>query len=478
MNDSIKLAEFLSNNNRLLPEEKGNFSSQEKFIYNDIKQHYYLYYNKERYIFVYPRNVKNELLSNYLIKRTLKSADEIKIAVTCSEEIKKNTFNSMLSNVLKILEIDILNHYTELNGKIIFLPLSIKESSKYIIDINKLENYFYEKFSKFGNSSNITALLMNIDGDFIKLTNKEQLEYLLIAPFLERHVKNLTFEMFILSKNPQRILESNYLSTSNNFLKIHTTITDENLKLLNNKFDLLKINLNQSSSMDISSPKGVLIYLNLIKEFYKKTSINEPKYDLLIEKFIDNNFCDNEEHEIVRLICFMKYIGDDTYSKALKFISESDLTVDYLQGEIEWFNNLITMYKNEINKNEIQIPYKLYEEISKIDGEKQEILKQVFFTVNNLFNSKLFHLCSPLDNGTYKLHIKGKLLIFSQILYKNYCPGKVTWIELLALEKIIINEDLISNEIKKVIIIAPIWEIIQNRIINLDGASEYNNLVS
>ncbi|XP_051163648.1 uncharacterized protein LOC127283038 [Leptopilina boulardi] len=127
------------------------------------------------------------------------------------------------------------------------------------------------------------------------------------------------------------------------------------------------------------------------------------------------------------------------------------------------------MYNNKISNQD------LYEEILNIN-EKQEIMKQVFFTVNNLLNPQFIHLCSPLKNETYKLNIKGEFLIFSQILYKNYCPGKVIFLELLALDKIIIDEDLVSHDIKQIIIIAPIWEIVQQRIINLDGASEYQKL--
>lgn len=473
MKDSIKLAELLSNNQRLLPEEKSYFSSNEKFIYNEMIKNYYLYHNKGTYIFVYPKNVQNEILAIYLTKKILELTKELKITLTCSEKIDKVTINSMFHYGLEILNYDILNHYSEISEKINFLPLSVKDENKFIIDIKKVENYFYENFSRFGTSLKNDEFFNNINSNFEKLSAKEQMEYLLIGPFLEDKKRNLTYKMNILIKNPQRILETNYLSKNSDLIKINNFLKfvdiNDNLKSLAKKSSLLKFNLD-FSSMNISSLKGILIYLDWINKFYKKIMANKPKDHEIIEKFM-KKFCNNNKFENLGIVCFIRYMNNDIYTEALKWISKSIFTVNYSQIEEEWFEKLVAMYNSKISNQD------LYEEILNIN-EKQEIMKQVFFTVNNLLNPQFIHLCSPLKNETYKLNIKGEFLIFSQILYKNYCPGKVIFLELLALDKIIIDEDLVSHDIKQIIIIAPIWEIVQQRIINLDGASEYQNLVS
>ncbi|XP_051165539.1 uncharacterized protein LOC127284239 [Leptopilina boulardi] len=103
-------------------------------------------------------------------------------------------------------------------------------------------------------------------------------------------------------------------------------------------------------------------------------------------------------------------------------------------------------------------------------------MKLAFFTIkNNTINREVNYSCLSLNNQFYKLEIRGKIIKFDDIFKKNYCSGKVKIIQLFAWEKIIIDRDLIKiGEELQLNIIGPIWEIVFQRIINLDGATANN----
>ncbi|XP_051159185.1 uncharacterized protein LOC127280315 [Leptopilina boulardi] len=466
MKDGIQLAEYLSKNKRVTPEWNESWSHWKKVIYQEIMECYYLYYSNERYILVYPRNVTDIFLANYLTKRTIELSDNIKVALTCS--MNENNFNSLLLYGLSLFRTEIANYYSFLDRKIIFIPLSIT-SSIGERDMDKLSEHYHNTFARYNSNSD------KIYKDIMNLNDKEQLEYLLLGSLMKMEIKYLYYRMNFFTETSPEILKSNYLPTNSNLIKFYNFLTcvstEDSFRVLNARFNnILKGSYENSTLTDMSNLKGILTYLHWIQKFYSKILSDKSKVGLHIKKFIDNNFCENREDIMfTEMICFIKYMNDDAYNQVLGWMSHYQyFSEDYLKEEEDWLIiRLVKMYKNEIS-NEY-----LYKEISKFDGKNQDIMKQVFFTVNNLLNSQLFHLCTQLNDGTYKLQIRGKFLTISQILHKNYCPSKVTLLEVLALNKILINEDVVSHEMKQIIIIAPIWEIYQRRVINLDGAPEY-----
>ncbi|XP_051158086.1 uncharacterized protein LOC127279642 [Leptopilina boulardi] len=479
--DSIKLAELLSNKNRLLPEKKQNFSETKNLIYNEIMQNYYLYYHKElsAHIIVYPTEMQNKILATYLIKRTIDSSEELKVALTCSKEVNEDNLNSMFMMASNILDFNREQH--NLKHKIIFLPLDVNDQSKFTAAKNNLENYFYKKFERFGNSLNVKDLLFSAFYDYKNLTKKEQLEYIVIGSLLYHKAIRIAHIMINLHEHPQRILMStyeedyltiyNYIQTTSNLIKIRTfafSYDGEILDLLKNRYPYM-----EPSSVDVSSLKGVLTFPDWVT---KNSNISKREsQDNEVEKFI-NNVCNRTEQiEVVKHVCFMKYMNYDKPEKLLNYMQ--NFTIDYyLREEKELFSILSSMYKTENSKETgMYKSQDLYEKIEKIDGQKKDLMLEAFFAVNNFLNPEAEHLCSQIGNGTYKLQVRGKFLIVGQILRKKYCSGNVTILELLALDKIVINEDLVSDKVQLVIIMAPIWEIVWNRVIRLTGAPGDNN---
>ncbi|XP_051167641.1 uncharacterized protein LOC127285583 [Leptopilina boulardi] len=422
--------------------------------------------------------MQNKILATYLIKRTIDSSEELKVVLTCSKEFNDDNLNSMFLMSSNILD---LNRKQNLKFKIIFLPLDVKNQSKFITAKNKLENYFYKKFERFGNSLNVKDLLFSAFYDYENLTKKEKLEYIVIGSLLYHKATRIAHIMINLHENPQRILMStyeedyliiyNYIQTSSNFIKIRTfafSYDEEILDLLKNRYPYM-----EPSSVDVSSLKGILTFSDWVT---KNSNIPKDKsHDNEVEKFIDNICNRTEQIEVVKHVCFMKYMNYDKPEKLLNYMQ--NFTIDYyLREEKEFFSILSSMYKTENSKETgIYQIQDMYEKIEKIDGQKKDLMLEAFFAVSNFLNPEAEHLCSQIGNGTYKLQIRGKFLIFGQILRKKYCSGNVTILELLALDKIVINEDLVSDEVQLVVIIAPIWEIVWNRVIRLTGAPGDNN---
>lgn len=450
MKDGIKLAELLSYNNRILPERNQDLSYVKNFIYNEIIENYYIYYSKETfvYIFVYPTNVHNEIMARYLTVRTIDSVKEFKVALTCKKHSNKDTLNSLFllaSNTLKNIN---WKHFDELEGNIVFLPFDIDQPTDFLQDASEyIGEYFNNTFPRFWNSSNMSSFLLNFNDNFQSLSDKEKLVFFVLG-ICQMNVFDDLSRDEVRYPNPQRILTSYYLKRSNNLMEISTLLrfdnSSENLKCLQDR--ILSM---EKSDLAIETFLTNMSTLNI--------STYSSEEGELIEKFIISLCNTGEQFEIIRLICFMKYV----YNISFYILREEIL-------------KYFAFYENQMFKNEARISpesQQLYKEILKIRINNKNLMMESPSIDNQVLNMEADVLCSPLENGTYKLQIKGKVLNFHQILYQDYCPGKITFLEVLALDKIIINRDLIKTEEKfQLIIIAPVWEIPSRRVINLDGA--------
>ncbi|XP_051166799.1 uncharacterized protein LOC127285045 [Leptopilina boulardi] len=463
MKDSIKLAEILSNNNRLLPEKKQNYSEADNLLYNEIVQIYYLYYNKElsAHIFVFPSNVRNTVLETYFVRKTIDSSEELKFVMTCSEECNKRNISSvayltaMASNIATTNYAQIVNN---IENQISFLPLSFKDLSKFEDALKAFQNLKKE----MDNGVTIRSIVEVV----VKMYEQPHL-------------------MINLNKDPQGILKHhydesnltarNYVSRESNTLKYSHLFANEkeNLDFLKKPYSHI-----EPLSVDITPLRGLLNFPDWLGKISNTPQPYKDSMDSEEERFI-KNACNNKGNkkqlEIIRQVCLVYYLLDIVpYSI---FIYFQNITIDYyLREEKDFFSKFSLMYKNKVNGNKIEIPNQpqdMYEKIIKLNEPKKDIMLEAFFVFINSLSPEAEHLCTKIDEETYKLQVKGKFLILSQIMRKNYCSGKVRILELLALDKIVINEDLVTNEIKSIIIMAPIWDIVWNRVIHLDRINDF-----
>lgn len=482
MKDAITLAEILSDNNRSLPEKENHYSHIQQLLYNDTVENYYLYYNKDTsvHIFVYPRNLKNEILSTYLAKKTIESAESIKIALTCNEENNKDALNHMFEIAGKILRNVDLKLNNELRESIIFLPLTIRVKCGYLKAINNLEKYFYLKFAKFKDSPKSNDLFANLYSNSQNLDIQESIEYYLIEPILTMKLvfgMNELCEMDEVFTHSQRVLVWNYMSTNKTLIKFNLSLTenDETLKCFQSRIlEMGNSILGPNLKMTLT---GVFTFLNYLQSTY--WNLTQLKDDT---SFKDLCNC-NEKLDIVKLFCHIRYMSDTSYKSQIWINSLQNFAEEYLKKKIVWYVKTKLVYDNANyldESNILQQFHDLYEEIPEIWGNNEELIKSALIMIkNNTVNVEENFMCYRLKDGFYKMEFRGKFVKLSNILRKNYCEEKIKFLEIFALEKIIIDEDLIGiGEEMQINIIAPIWEIVFERIINLDGVSGSNGSVS
>ncbi|XP_043476588.1 uncharacterized protein LOC122507764 [Leptopilina heterotoma] len=208
--------------------------------------------------------------------------------------------------------------------------------------------------------------------------------------------------------------------------------------------------------------------------------INKFENDEKVKNFITYICSSSNQEKIVYIICLLTYNDNNKHNQEFKILRllQNVILHYYYDYEKLWFSILESIYKSRFTESKkllLMKAQKHYEAILRIDEKKQDLMREAFHMVNNSLNSQIDHSCNSLNNGTYKLHLQGNVINFSDILYTQYCPGKVTVLEMFAFDKIIIDYDLISNELQQVIILAPNWEIISNRIIRLEGAPGENS---
>ncbi|XP_043477522.1 uncharacterized protein LOC122508309 [Leptopilina heterotoma] len=481
MKDGIELANFISNESRVDLAEKIRYTNP--ILFTMIIENHYLYYSRKinTYILVYPRNVQNHLLATYLTKMTITSSKNLKIALTCKKEINKFTLNSMFLIASEILELDMERYFDLLQNKIIILPSNIKEDdSSYQTMKDQLKKYLIAKFTRYLDTTDLDTWFRN-QSNFKSLHFKDQLEYLALIFVQKNYFFNKKVQGQPLRK-AGNFLVQDFLPTNLNIISIrYFSVFNYNPTDTCTKKMFLNYNKNHKETTDITSLRGLLSFPNWITQSKQEMYINKNRNDKLIKKFIVD-LCSSRSGKIkiVQMICIVRYVDGRRPNQEFKLLSllQYFIVNYYYADEKAWFFKLESIFQNRISENRTQLLMKaqeLYEEIFKIDEKKQKLMIEAFYIVNNSLKSQINHSCSLLNNnGNYNLKLKGDVINFSQTLYTDYCPGKVSVLEMFATDKIVIDEDLISNELEQLNIIAPIWEIISSRIIRLDGAPGQN----
>ncbi|XP_043477529.1 uncharacterized protein LOC122508317 [Leptopilina heterotoma] len=479
MKDGIKLAEFVSSKNRV--DYLDEISIKYPMTAENIMQNYYLYYSRltNTYILVYPSNAPNKLLATYLSKIIINSVSNIKIALTYNGGINKDSLNSLFLFTSKVLELNIEDYFKIPDSVITILPANIEENSDLAHELKReiLKN-FIAKFKRLEEQRELTSWF-NKKSNIMNLHYKDLLEYIIIQHSATNFYKYQN-EKNVPLKIASAFYDTNYMS-SKDIINIRYLLNNfsANEECIRSMFPLMdEKHVNKLSAVDISSLKGLLSFPTWIIKSKQEMSINKFQNDKLVKKFITDICNGSNEIEIVQMICLLRYMDDINNNQESKWLSLlQDYIINYYYHEEKpWFYQLELIYEDmHASKAMMQTKLQnLYEEIFQIDKKKQGLMMEAFHMVNNSLNSKIDYSCSALNNKNYKLQLRGTIFNFSQILYTQYCPGKVIVLEMFALDKIIIDEDLISNELQQVIINAPIWEIISKRIIRLDGSPGEN----
>lgn len=146
-----------------------------------------------------------------------------------------------------------------------------------------------------------------------------------------------------------------------------------------------------------------------------------------------------------------------------------------LRGTTKWYNELVSIFQNVHQMTKENISQTLVDLSNELDDKIFELdqAKMAHETIKaNAIKMEATSTFLRVENEI-KLQVTGKFLRLSHILNDTDYPKRIKILEIFALEKIIIDRDLKANPNGlDVIIFAPIWEIVLERSINLDGVSE------
>ncbi|XP_043474843.1 uncharacterized protein LOC122506612 isoform X2 [Leptopilina heterotoma] len=186
-------------------------------------------------------------------------------------------------------------------------------------------------------------------------------------------------------------------------------------------------------------------------------------------------------NENFSVFCWTGHIFNSTDieydDEAQKWITIIENYLQDLKYPRNWFLNLRMVFddlkpmKNSLTVDEIDVKLNdlMKQVVNHVDYDSAFLMHAVWIVKEDLRNVTVNVNCQR--ESVIKLKVTGEFLRLSQILNNTNCPNYQI-LEIFALEKIVIDCDIIAiGENIVIAIFAPVWEIVMNRRIILDGAS-------
>lgn len=340
--------------------QKGIETAEVLSDHNKVLDNYYLYYNMncKMYIFVYHMEEENHILSSYLQKKMIESANEVTylfpnefsdesgiiIPMTVKGSCGDTQFHKKFANYLSKME---------LNNKS-FVEIEYLRTRK-INDVSRLRDRTFHP-----------AL-------FLKTILNDEL------PGYDRCVYEERISNSLKNKEGSEILDNKMFR--NDEKKLYECFHNKNAEMGNINFDKFPFNL--------SIFKNNLIFHDFLK------SLDEQIY--LIEKKgkLDNGvgkLCTttNKMWDFIELFCFISDISTATNKYNVTNALKSH-TQNYLKPLYLWFDRLITVYKglNNLNDKEVSSQMNdLNKEIQNVEKNYRQLMEKAFSTFNRRIVSK------------------------------------------------------------------------------------------
>ncbi|XP_043474844.1 uncharacterized protein LOC122506613 [Leptopilina heterotoma] len=494
--DAISLGRFLSSNNlKQRKKNRQNISNDQLATYDFILNNIHLYENpsKNQTIFVYPQETGDNDLAEILALHIVKAAKSMKIILTTNILSGGNK-----NNILGTFKIA---------AKFLRYPRSYEYSITYFLTVNdKSKGQFDSSSNDVLKTPRITKQeFIEIIQNYLKIFQENEK---ILVKFILNRERNIIFTDFTKIEY-EKIFQ--HLNTLGQATVNHYDF--QNVQILH--LDCLNNLANDQLTIALNSLKSTLI-LNLQDKtnqsrtltgiFAKSTKLNQT-FGSLTEFFE----CTKSTNVEPLKQCFEKLskdfqqieIGTKDIASANYYLSlfcevqqASFITlpeVEYLLDSSKWtedlrnFHTTILRRTNDWYRKLISI-YNGVQEVSEEDTNRDlknqlNNLKEDPITFHDVNTAKIAHetiktnSVRMMANYTYqridsemKLQVKGKFLLLSKIMSSNWFRKSFKILEIFALEKIIIDEDLIGRvDGLDVFIFAPIWEIVDSRQITLDG---------
>ncbi|XP_065208850.1 uncharacterized protein LOC135837486 [Planococcus citri] len=484
--------------------------------------------------FLDTRGAANDITTTYFIKRTIDNVKRVKLLLlinhtSLSNQGTRDDFISLLSQATKLIK-----NIDKYKDGIILIATKIQYPQKTDEDIistiakfiKKAQNDLQQKGKSSVDNTNVLKLLdiiLQQDGNTypkIAISRSPDRKGLLNEiPIVQENTIKIQSILTMLKFVEKHDSDFGYIIPKKSLIDVSNVLNEINHSIAAGMRELGKklqeyLIFGESKLYDISKLYNVtsLRYDEIRK--MKENADNQNQVEKCVQKVLNGvaSMNVNSIHQNTSTL-LIKYADFSTFLHKLSdhAINDEFKCADGLQDVIEysrrtkiWYNFLNKLYERlsdyEIQKDTSKSPCSAFDDLvtesleNKNDSEFKLdplVLKKCFpnyelnfeeITNMKVDKSKLIDLGKVLNftlksDPSYscdsnKLVIKGHYFKLGDlsIIQKRYCEGMPKYIEIFALSKIFINEDLHKiGEIAQLSIISPIWEVWGVRKITLDG---------
>ncbi|XP_033222699.1 uncharacterized protein LOC117176554 [Belonocnema kinseyi] len=246
MKDAITLAQFLSQNNRLLHlKNREHLDNSEKSVYDLILKNYHLYknVNTSTVFFAYPRNTDDEVFARYVAQKVMENSKKVKVVLT-------------LRN-----------------------PPPNPDNDKFLWEKELRVNGIFKVFRNVGKYKNTTGFVV-IDGKFtgnfedgeddLKIDQKEELDYVKLIDCYIKSTNTTDSEKLLAIYVNDGTVKVVYSSgfTRKNYIKLLTHINDVMSYADGSNFTHRSLSNRNFSISNDEFEKCITIFRNKIIRFY------------------------------------------------------------------------------------------------------------------------------------------------------------------------------------------------------------------
>lgn len=232
MKDAITLAQFLSQNNRvLLPKNQEQLHDSEKSLYNLILENYHLYknVNTSTVFFAYPRNTGNEVFARYVAQKVMENAKKVKVVLTLSNPPPNPDGDKFLWE--KELRVNGIFQVFKNVGR-------YKNTTSFVVIDGKFTGNYEDGEDDLNKDQKEERDYVKLIDCYIKSSNTTDSEKLL-AIYVNDGTVKVVFSSGFTRKNYKKLLThiNNVMSYADGSNFNHRSLSDRNVSITNDEFE-------------------------------------------------------------------------------------------------------------------------------------------------------------------------------------------------------------------------------------------------
>lgn len=499
INNAIELGEFLTGDNKLMPRKKREeFPTEDQLLYDFILDNVHLYKdpNSSSVFFAYPIEVHAKSYTNQLIFEIMRDIFSAKLILTLTEppNFNLNFQQQKELEIFRLFEVvaRILRNVMRYRVSSIMI---VKGEEKPVTNLMEIERNYLEIIDRYTKNLNATP-----NGKLLArfIINRDNIIFL--KGFTElNHAKVFSR----LDKIPDTTL-NNYDYLNQNHILTDCWYTSANIGLIHSMNSLpsaLDSELAKTKSSTTSLSK-MLRLESKIERIHDVLStfldcMNTTNTTALSQCFqnLNQDLADFDNPSVTNftskgynysaMMCFI-HVWLDVISN-VEYISESKIWTRELEKYLrmlrvmnEWYHRLRTTYYQIDTSPKEEIVESLNGLLKELENDAENVvnysnrnmMRDAYEAVKlNSIKANFTVSCMKITDGQ-KLQVRGNIVKLSLIMDRINCQEEIRIVEIFASDKVFIDTDILAvGKELMVSIFSPVWEVVLERIINLDGFS-------